>query len=208
MWPCGCMLPPITPKLITGWPSLVRKAGMMVWNGRLPGATTFGLAGVEAEAVAAVLQAQAVARHHHARAEAHVVALDEADHHAALVGGGQVDGAALDRRCRRRSPARASGRSAWRARPGRPASSSCCGRHLHRRAARPRSGRRRRRPASSPRSAGAAQAAPSDRQRGEVEVLQDAQRHQRGDALAVGRDLVQRVAAVVLARSASTHSGW
>ena len=29
---------------------------MMVWNGRLPGATTFGLAGVEREAVAAVLQ--------------------------------------------------------------------------------------------------------------------------------------------------------
>jgi hypothetical protein len=29
-------------------------------------------------------------------------------------------------------------------------------------------------------------------------MLQDAQRHQRGDALPVGRDLVQRVAAVVL----------
>ena len=45
MWPCGCMLPPITPKLMTGAPSLVRKAGMMVWNGRLPGATRFGLHG-------------------------------------------------------------------------------------------------------------------------------------------------------------------
>ena len=37
------MLAPITPKLMTGCPSLVRKAGMMVWNGRLPGATRFGL---------------------------------------------------------------------------------------------------------------------------------------------------------------------
>ena len=52
---------------------------------------------VDAEAVAAVLQADAGARHHHAAAEAHVVALDQADHHAALVGGGQVDRAALGR---------------------------------------------------------------------------------------------------------------
>ncbi len=36
---------------------------------------------------------------------------------------------------------------------------------------------------------------------------QDAQRDQRRDALAVGRDLVQRVAAVVLPIG-STHSGW
>ena len=35
---------PITPKLINGRPSRVRKPGMMVWKGRLPGATTFGLA--------------------------------------------------------------------------------------------------------------------------------------------------------------------
>ena len=97
-WPCGCMLPPITPKLICGWPSLVRNAGMMVWNGRLPGPTTLGLSRVEREAVAAVLQADAVLGHDHAGAEAHVVALDEADHHAALVGRGEVDRAALGRR--------------------------------------------------------------------------------------------------------------
>ena len=36
--PCGCMSPPITPKLISGWPSRVMNAGMMVWKGRLPGA--------------------------------------------------------------------------------------------------------------------------------------------------------------------------
>jgi hypothetical protein len=30
------------PKLIHGLPSLVMKAGMMVWNGRLPGAKLFG----------------------------------------------------------------------------------------------------------------------------------------------------------------------
>ena len=33
--------------------------------------------------------------------------------------------------------------------------------------------------------------------RGEVEILEDAERHQRGDALAVGRDLVNRDAAIV-----------
>ncbi|CFN71522.1 Uncharacterised protein [Bordetella pertussis] len=40
--PCGCMLPPMMPKLISGAPSCVRKAGMPVWNGRLPPPTTFG----------------------------------------------------------------------------------------------------------------------------------------------------------------------
>ena len=34
--------PPLTPKLISGCPCLNTKPGMMVWNGRLPGATTFG----------------------------------------------------------------------------------------------------------------------------------------------------------------------
>ena len=33
------MFPPMTPKLMTGCPWRVRKAGMMVWKGRLPGAT-------------------------------------------------------------------------------------------------------------------------------------------------------------------------
>ena len=39
MWPCGCMAPPIRPKVATGRPSLVMKAGMMVWNGRFFGPT-------------------------------------------------------------------------------------------------------------------------------------------------------------------------
>ena len=38
VWPCGCMLPPITPNASQGSPPLVAKPGMMVWNGRLPGA--------------------------------------------------------------------------------------------------------------------------------------------------------------------------
>ncbi len=36
-WPCGCIAPPMSPKAIQGSPSRVRKAGMMVWKGRLPG---------------------------------------------------------------------------------------------------------------------------------------------------------------------------
>ena len=42
-WPCGCMSPPISPKAISGCPSLVTNAGMMVWNGRLPGSSEFRL---------------------------------------------------------------------------------------------------------------------------------------------------------------------
>ena len=91
------MLPPITPKLICGWPSLREEGRDDGVERPLAGRDDVGAAGIEAEAVAAVLQRQPQPGHHHARAEAHVVALDEADHHAALVGGGEVDGAALDR---------------------------------------------------------------------------------------------------------------
>ena len=80
---------------------------MIVWNGRLPGATRFGFAGSRREAVAAVLQRDARAGHDHARAEAQVVALDEADHHAVAVGRGEVDGAAARRRPGRTGRARA-----------------------------------------------------------------------------------------------------
>src|SRR5690606_27538761 len=46
------------------------------------------------EAVAAVVEGYAVARHDHAGAEAPVVRLDERHHHAAGVGGAEVDGPA------------------------------------------------------------------------------------------------------------------
>ncbi len=36
------MSPPMTPKLIQGSPSRGTKPGMMVWKGRLSGATRFG----------------------------------------------------------------------------------------------------------------------------------------------------------------------
>ena len=54
-------------------------------------------AGLQAKAVAAVLQADTELRLHTARAKAHVVALNEADHHAVFVSGREVNGAALDR---------------------------------------------------------------------------------------------------------------
>ncbi|MNT48888.1 hypothetical protein D3C72_1856980 [compost metagenome] len=38
-------MPPMTPKLMTGAPSRIRKPGMMVWKGRLPPATTLGWSG-------------------------------------------------------------------------------------------------------------------------------------------------------------------
>ena len=41
---CACTWtePPMFPKAITGWPSFITNAGMIVWNGRLRGETTFG----------------------------------------------------------------------------------------------------------------------------------------------------------------------
>ena len=36
------MAPPMTPNESHGWPSFVTNAGMIVWKGRLPGATRFG----------------------------------------------------------------------------------------------------------------------------------------------------------------------
>ena len=63
-------------------------------RGALARADLIGMTGLGGEAVAAVLQADARARHDHARAEAHVVGLDERDHHAAGIGRRQIDRAA------------------------------------------------------------------------------------------------------------------
>ena len=70
---------------------------MMVWNGRLPGATSSGCAGSSEKPWPRFCRQTPQLGHDDARAEAHVVALDEADHHAALVGGAEVDRAALGR---------------------------------------------------------------------------------------------------------------
>jgi hypothetical protein len=35
---CGCTEPPITPNASHGCASYITKPGMIVWNGRLPGA--------------------------------------------------------------------------------------------------------------------------------------------------------------------------
>ena len=75
-WPCACIEPPITPSAITGSPPRVTKPGMMVCSGFLFGADAIGVARRQREALAAVVQADAGARHHHAGAEAAVVRLD------------------------------------------------------------------------------------------------------------------------------------
>jgi len=41
----GCTLPPMLPNVISGAPSFMTNPAMMVWNGRLRGATILGLAG-------------------------------------------------------------------------------------------------------------------------------------------------------------------
>ena len=152
---------------------------------------------VQAEAVAAVLQADAESGLDAARTEPHVIALDEADHHAVLVGGGEIDRAALDR------VAGAEVLRAFHVDQLGPAGQIAVvqhllGRHAH-------AGRL----GHIFVDIGKSQLDRFDlqvlrigavhRQLGDVEVLQDAQRDQRRDALAVGRDLMQRVAAIVLA---------
>ena len=64
---------------------------MIVCSGRLCGAIVFGWSFVEREQPAAVLQHEAGARRHQARAEAAVVALDQRDDVAVLVDRGHVD---------------------------------------------------------------------------------------------------------------------
>ena len=65
--------------------------------GPLAGGGLVGVALIEHEAGSPVLQRDPVGGHDHAATEAHVVGLDEADHHAAGIGRAEVDGAAPDR---------------------------------------------------------------------------------------------------------------
>ena len=160
-----------------------------------------GMAGLQHEAVAAVLQADAGARHHHARAEAHVVALDERDHHAAGVGAAQVHRAA-GARCA------VTGVAGLLAVDQRRAFGQVSGvqqglrRHLH----------------VVDVGVVAVQVGQGQLHRLDLQVhrvhmvdgqvvgaqrFQHAQRHQRGDALAVGRDLVHHRLAEALRQRAA-----
>ena len=148
----------------------------------------------QAEAVAAVLQADAEFGLDAARAKAQVVALDEADHHAAFVRRRQVDGAAL------------------RLQAGpeilRLVHADESGTRLQVRGIEHLRGAHRhpRRLGHGPVNVGKGQLYGLDlhvlgahavgAQRLHVEVFQHAERHQRGDALRAGPDLVQLVAAV------------
>ena len=52
---------------------------------------------IGAETKATVLQTDAIVGLNHARTKAHVVTLNEADHHAVFVGCREIDGTAFDR---------------------------------------------------------------------------------------------------------------
>jgi hypothetical protein len=75
-WPWGCMSPPITPNDSHGWPPRA-KPGMIVWNGRLPGAIDVGVAVGQGEQLAPVLEHEAQAVRRQARAHAAIVGLDD-----------------------------------------------------------------------------------------------------------------------------------
>ncbi len=157
------------------------------------GVTTRGCAQVET--VTPVLQADAERRLDRAGAKTHVIALDEADHHAALVGGRQVDRAALGR---------VAGAKILRAR------------HVDQRGALPQVGGVKHLLGGHLHGAGLGHVAVGvgkrqlhgldlqmlrghavDLHRCQIEVRQDAQRDQCGNTLAVGWNFVQGVPAVV-----------
>ena len=100
VWPCGCIVPPITPNEANGAPSLVMKPGMMVLSGRFRGPTRFGWPACGDEAGAAIVERDAGARHDDARAETVIVRLDQRDHHAVLVRRREIDGRAAVHRAR------------------------------------------------------------------------------------------------------------
>jgi len=66
-------------------------------SGPLAAGNFVGVPGPQRKTGPAILQADAGSRDHDARAEAHVIRLDQRHHHAVLVGGAQVDGAAFGR---------------------------------------------------------------------------------------------------------------
>ena len=81
---------------------------MIVWKGRLPGASAFGWPGSRVKPSPRFCSAMPVPGTTMPRAEAHVVRLDVADHHAVAVGGAEVDRAAARRLARLPGRARAS----------------------------------------------------------------------------------------------------
>ncbi len=74
------------------------KAGMMVWNGRLWGATVFGWPGSQAKAAAPVLQHETCSLRNKARAEVSRVALDQRNDVAVAIHRSQISRIALELR--------------------------------------------------------------------------------------------------------------
>ena len=167
---------------------------MMVWNGRLPGAITLGEAGSPEKTRAAVLQAHAEIWHHHAGAEAAVIRLDERDHHAALVGGGEVHGAARARHAERRGP-RARAIDQRRAAAQIVGREQLVGRDLHRGGVgdvtiHVRKGELHRLDLQMHRARAV------DKLGADVELFENADRDKRGEPLAVGRQFAKVMAAI------------
>ena len=118
--PCACMSPPMTPNDASGRPSRSSMPGMIVWNGRLPGAMQFGCAGSSEKPQPRFCSAMPVSPATMPEPKAQIEAVDQRDDVAVAVGGGEVHGVAdagsdaggdaLQRRVRvgsaRRDPAR------------------------------------------------------------------------------------------------------
>ena len=66
----------------------------LTWRDQVGRVGTFQIG---AEAKTSVLQTDAKSRFNHTRPKAHVIALNEAHHHAVFIGGREVNGAALHR---------------------------------------------------------------------------------------------------------------
>ena len=174
-WACACMLPPMTPKGPGRRPSRSSSPGMIVWNGRRPGAIRLGWPSSSVKPAPRLCSAIPVSPTVHARAEAR-----------------RRSTGSTTPRCARRRPR--TGRSCRR-----PATRAC----RPRPAARSAPAARRRRAASTGRVADRARG-PVQRELGRLDVavqvavepLGDAEGHERGGALGVGRQLADLDAAI------------
>ena len=92
---CGCVAPPMTPKLSQGCRSLVTNAGIIVWKGTLTWCIGIKTPGRKIEELSPILKDKPKARDSHPRTHAPVVTLNKRNHVAFSIGGGEVNGIAF-----------------------------------------------------------------------------------------------------------------
>ena len=186
----------MTPKLMSQRPSRMASAGMMVCIGRLPGPNALGWPACKREAGAAIGEHDAGLFGADADAEMRIERIDERHRHAVAVDHGEIDRVAARRRRARQLGALVQidlgRRASWR--------SPCRADRRPRRAYAPASAIWVSRTAKPKRAASSTRwkrSGPERIERGEIEILQDVEHHQRGEPLPVRRNLDQIEPAII-----------